>query len=539
MKWLYPTENTDFATVSNWGWVTTSDETIDSAPGELDTAKFIGLDTADGTASRTVTLSADTSVSNFIYQVGKSSGTLTFNLATYTLTVLGCMNLETERSYLNTDTLVFKDGTVAVTGTGRGTFVGGGTSGNKNADWGGFYVNIPAYNNRGCNLTLDNAKLNISGSAQLTFLATGIENGSYVRTNFVKLVNGAEINGHGFNVGVLPLNCPTAVDIEVKDSSKMTIYDSAYASEQYNNVLKFDGSDKLTVAFRDNSTLKVGLLIATGSKTSLLFTGGEHSLLGALNWADDGSMRVAAATVTVSDTAKVTVNTNTKLAGGATMNVCDGGQMIMPGGLSVGANFYAVSMLSNNTAPTNTVVVDDGELSAASMGFGAFVAAKDASDKDITCCYSNNCLRVVGPLSRVATTGENASGAISFNYGARVEFEIPAEGYHDSDGNVRVPVYANEVFRSTTTDDCSPITLALTTKAFDKKNPNKSITLMQCKNASQNVWGTPYPNQLSELFKNVVFVDSAKNPGTVTFSEDGKSLIYTAPAPMGLLISVR
>ena len=41
------------------------------------------------------------------------------------------------------------------------------------------------------------------------------------------------------------------------------------------------------------------------------------------------------------------------------------------------------------------------------------------------------------------------------------------------------------------------------------------------------------------LTNNVVFVDSARNPGTLSISADGKSLIYTAPTPTGMAVIVR
>ena len=49
------------------------------------------------------------------------------------------MNLVTDRNYLNTDGITFKDGTVRVTGNATGTM---NQYSQKNEDYGGFYVNL-------------------------------------------------------------------------------------------------------------------------------------------------------------------------------------------------------------------------------------------------------------------------------------------------------------------------------------------------------------------------------------------------------------
>ena len=220
------------------------------------------------------------------------------------------------------------------------------------------------------------------------------------------------------------------------------------------------------------------------------------------------------------------VKGNTVVLGGATLSVCDGGQFTTVSTLNIGSGLNGSLGIPNDYTPC-TLVIDNGTVKSSTVTFGG-------SEN-----FTNGVLRIGGSLSRFETTADYTD--ICFNFGTKVIFDIPKEGYRDSDGNLRSPLYAKGVFRSTTTDTCRPLSLELKTKEFDKANPQKSITLMNSWIEATTVYSVRYYTKdvFDTLTNNVTFVDSAKNPGTLSISEDGKSLIYTAPAPMGLLISVR
>ena len=148
--------------------------------------------------------------------------------------------------------------------------------------------------------------------------------------------------------------------------------------------------------------------------------------------------------------------------------------------------------------------------------------------------YADNILKLVGPLSRVEQTQGMLWGSptgMAFNYGTKVVFEIPAEGYHDADGVARAPVYTAGAFRSTTTENCRPIGLELATKAFDRANPKKSVTLLQAASDSRTVF--------DQLMANVTWTDNPNRHGALSVSEDGKSLVYTADFRQGLAVIIR
>ena len=514
MKWLYPTEDTDFATAANWAWVdSTQTGDITTGPGVDDTARFSGTNPIGD--PRVLTLSADTTVSNFIYEVDNGPAT-TVDLGNHTLTISNNFSIKNGVGGIRSYPLIFKNGAIDVPGSTVGTT----SSGQPCEDYSGFFMNRLQNNGAGVNLVFDNVSLVVTNAPKNVMLQAKFTSGE---TSRLCLTNGATWLSTGFQIISMEnyngTTSPSPVEMIVSgEGTSLTV----------KNGISLEPKSLLTLTFQDGASLDAKGINSTqaylsSTNTFITFNGGTHKLGNAQASGDNGSLTLSKTEFVVTNKAEIAATGRISFRCSSLFKVCDGAKVSTTEDVQVGHQAWSRDYYWG----TSTLLLDGGTISASSFGFGQMAN------------YSNNCLRVAGSLSRMETTGSGASGAISFNYGARVEFEIPAEGYRDSAGNVRVPVYANEVFRSTTTDDCSPITLALTTKAFDKKNPNKSITLMQCKNASQNVWGTPYPNQLSELFKKVVFVDSAKNPGTVTFSEDGKSLIYTAPAPMGLLISVR
>lgn len=190
---------------------------------------------------------------------------------------------------------------------------------------------------------------------------------------------------------------------------------------------------------------------------------------------------------------------------------------------SVGMRYNAPS----TAAGLCTLLVDGGIVSFPQISFGSHFVSSDGTQIET---YGDNCLRVVGPLSRVEQTQGTTAG-MAFNYGTKVIFEIPAEGYHDADGVARAPVYTAGSFRSTTTESCRPIGLELATKAFDRANPKKSVTLLQAASDSRAVFEL--------LMANVTWTDNPNRHGALSVSEDGKSLVYTADLRQGLAVIIR
>lgn len=510
MKWLYPTEDTDFATVSNWGWVdSTKTEEITSAPGEDDAVTFSATqaDQPDIIA-RSLTLSADTTISNFTFAA--SRGAFTVDLGSKTLTARGIMDFMQDRSTLNRDSITFKNGSIYIKTGGRLV--------SNTATW--------AY--RGLDLNFDNVtidSLECSGPV-FNIYSTGVEGGDYARTNHFVLANNSELKANTFKVNVANQNAPCYAEVEVKDS-KLTIYDEAKATSQTLNAITFSSSDKLAVKFQGNSSLDTGMLIVSGKGTSLSLNGGTHTLRFAYNWGENGSLRLSKGTMEVTNNASLSiVSGNTKILGGATLSVTDGGQFTTVGTVGIGSALNDALGIPNDYTPC-TFIIDNGTVKSSTITFGG------GAD------FTNSVLRIGGSLSRLETQYDYTD--ICFNFGTKVIFDIPKEGYCDAAGSVRSPLYAKGVFRSTTTDTCRPLSLELKTKEFDKANPQKSITLMNSWIEATTIDSVQYYTKdvFDTLTNNVTFVDSAKNPGTLSISEDGKSLIYTAPAPMGLLISVR
>lgn len=267
MKWLYPTEDTDFATVSNWGWVdSTKTEEITSAPGEDDAVTFSATqaDQPDIIA-RSLTLSDDTTISNFTFAA--SRGAFTVDLGSKTLTARGNMDFTQERSTLGRDSITFKDGSIYIIKGGR------------------LFSNTVTWAYRGLDLNFDNVtidSLECSGPV-FNIYSTGVEGGDYARTNHFVLANNSELKANTFKVNVANQNAPCYAEVEVKDS-KLTIYDATKADDatkaenQTLNAITFSSSDKLAVKFQGNSSLDTGMLVVSGTGTSLSLNGGTHTL---------------------------------------------------------------------------------------------------------------------------------------------------------------------------------------------------------------------------------------------------------------------
>lgn len=528
LKWAYAGEA--FEAPANWTWAAEPAGDVTTGPGEKDAVRFWGLATANAGAENTVRLAADVTVSNFNYDVQRASGKLVVDLGGKALTVLGNMNLTTDRANLNTDGITFRDGTVRVTGSAKGT---ANQYSQKYEDYGGFYVNLPGNSYAGLNCVLDNAVLDIS-SANLPMAAYhstgGVlgSSGAFCRTNHFTLVNGSEIRANRFTFDVQKINAPTHAIVDVKNS-KMTIYDEAKTGAQTFNVLICQGGGSLDMLFREGGSLETGQIRARGDM-SFLFDGGNHVLRGALNWGDDEALYLSGSRLTVANGAILDIQRGAKMQNGTVVEVRENASLSSRkanAAFSVGMRYNAPS----TAAGLCTLLVDGGIVSFPHISFGSHFVSSDGTQVET---YGDNCLRVVGPLSRVEQTQEKLDGAMSgmaFNYGAKVVFEIPAEGYHDADGVARAPVYTAGAFRSTTTESCRPIGLELATKAFDRANPKKSVTLLQAASDSRAVFEL--------LMANVTWTDNPNRHGALSVSEDGKSLVYTADLRQGLAVIIR
>lgn len=520
LKWVYAGEA--FEDPANWTWAEESTEAITAGPRDGDSVRFYGLATADAEAVKTLKLSANVAVSNFNYSVKRTSGQLVVDLGGNALTVLGNMNLTTDRAYLNTDGITFRDGTVRVTGSATGTK---NSFSQMNEDFGGFYVNLPGNSYAGLNCVLDHTVLDISSRnlPMVAYHSTGGDRGAagaFCRTNHFTLVNGSEIRASRFTFNVQNVNAPTHAIVDVQNS-KMTIYDETMTSNDHTfNMLTCQGGGTLDMRFREGGSLEAGQIKARVGM-SFLFDGGNHVLHGAFNWGDDEALYLSGSRLTVANGAILDIQKGAKIQNGTVIEVRGKASLSCTKantGFSVGVHYNYLS----TEAGLCSVVVDGGLVSFPLITFGQAEA------------YGDNRLSIAGPLSRVEQTQANLYGfpaGLAFNYGTQIAFEIPAEGYHDADGVARAPVYSAGAFRSTTTENCRPISLALATRTFDRANPKKSVTLLQAASDSRAVFET--------LIENVTWTDNPHRHGTLSVSDDGTCLVYTTGAKQGLAVIIR
>ena len=502
LQWTYSGTEA-FETPANWTWSTTSSDPIETCPGAVDTVRFKGAP-ASG-SDMTVTMNADAVVSNFIYEAGAKKGTIV-NLSSHTLTVSNNLSVS---SYLGQSALTFKDGRILLPGSQTGTK---STYGQLNEDASGFFMNrmaADAYG--GINLVFDNASLVATNSPYETTLQAKSLSGCADR---IQLLNGASWTLKNFKLKNTTEDAP--VDFVASgEGTSLTVAES----------LTFDHKTRISFTFKDGAELHAGRLYSTyaynaASNSIVTLNGGTHTLANINASYETGACLLTKTDLVVMNKAALTAEGQVQIRSSSSITVCEGGTFTTPGIMSIGrqdwdnqkANFHGNSSL----------VVDDGRVSAGRLMFGSRAE------------NSNNCLRVVGSLSRVEQNDAKLYGqqtGVALNYGTKVAFEIPSMGYCDADGAARAPVYSAGDFRSETADGCRPISLELTTKAFDKANPKKAITLMQAGANSTTVF--------EALIANATWVDNPLNHGELSVSEDGLSLVYTAPTPKGLLLIVR
>ena len=372
---------------------------------------------------------------------------------------------------------------------------------NENA--GGFFLNRAYDAYAGVSLTFDHATLDVVKAPKESALKVKQSWG----TSRIRLLNGSAWNLTSF----LLVNDPSCAIEVLAENSALVLRGN----------LSLDGSGTCRLTFRENAALQVGALRShgrTGAGAAILLDGGEHTLGRTENSGDNGSCSLSWTDVVISNKAVLTATSTLSIRSASSLTVCDGAQLMTPDTLRIGHQAWKWTSYFGDSS----LVVDDGTVAVGYLTFG-----------DIE-LYSNNCLRVVGPLSRVKQTEGMQWGSqtgMAFNYGTKVAFEIPAEGYHDADGVARAPVYTAGAFRSTTTESCRPIGLELATKAFDRANPKKSVTLLQAASDSRTVF--------DQLMANVTWTDNPNRHGKLSVSEDGKSLVYTADFLQGLSVIIR
>lgn len=493
LKWAYVGEA--FEDPANWAWAAEPAGDVTTGPGAADRVLFTGAN-----VDKTVRLNGDAVVSNFIYEAS-SKGATTVDLAGHTLTVTNNMSVKSDAKVVDTSALTFKDGAVRVTGSAEGTT----TYGQPNENAGGFFLNR-AYNAyAGANLTFDHASLDVAETPRPSALKVQQARGV---TSYIQLLNGAS-----WNLTSLTLVNDETGPIELTaDASSFTLAKDL--------ILEGKGACQLT--FRENAALSLGGALRAHNRKAagamILLDGGSHSLGYSAYSGDNGSCSLSWTDVVISNKAVLAAESLLSIRSASSITVCDGAQLTAPGTLSIGHQAWKTAAYFGDSS----LVVDDGMVAVGYLTFG-----------DIE-LYSNNCLRVVGPLSRVEQTQGKLWGSpsgMAFNYGTKVIFEIPAEGYHDADGVARAPVHTAGAFRSTTTESCRPIGLELATKAFDRANPKKSVTLLQAASDSRAVF--------EQLMANVTWTDNPNRHGALSVSEDGKSLVYTADVRQGLSVIIR
>lgn len=487
LSWTYAGEA--FEDPANWTWTSSSSEPILSGPGAADLVSF-GKTAVD----KTVRFNVDAVVSNFIVEAAADGGT-TFDLATHTLTVSNNMSLKCDGTLKSgiVPLLTFQDGTIRVEGTAKGTE----TWGQPNEDAGGFFLNR-AY--------ADMAALN------LCFERTVLEVASAPRWPSFMLKGGwraSRIHLKEKSSWTLPaFRCCN----DAGDPVEFCVEDSVFKVD--GDILYEKSNGRFQWLFTDGATFQVGGAVRTHNQTAaglaFLFDGGTHTWGKSNSAGDDGvSCSLSYTDVVVSNGAAVVAQGDLSIRSASTITVCDGARLSTPQTAKIGHQAWPYDYFFGDSA----LVVDNGMASFGSLEIGSLAR-------------SNNCVRVIGPTSRVEVTG-----SAQFNYGTTVAFAIPAEGYHDADGVARAPIFAQGKFGTKTTENCRPISLELKTRAFDRAKPKASVELLRATGDSSAAF--------TALLANVVFVDNPRNHGEVSVSEDGKALVYTAPLRSGLAVIVR
>ncbi len=146
-------------------------------------------------------------------------------------------------------------------------------------------------------------------------------------------------------------------------------------------------------------------------------------------------------------------------------------------------------------------------------------------------CYKPG-LRVTGTNGLVRAIGAGKVSSIYENIGATIAFEIPAEGFSDTNGTARAPIHLNaiqSVARLAGLADFGATTLEITARDWVKASPKETIKLVELVTANAAV--------LTNLKNAAVFTDTnGKTCPVLSVSGDGKVLSATAPVWPGFVV---
>lgn len=508
----------DFNAAANW-LVSDVEEAL-TGPTVHDTIRSMTVGCSE-TSDRTLTLGADAIVSNLSYNVSTKVGKLTLDLNDKVLTVDSDLSLSTRGNDTEGDELYVRDGTIRVVQSFPGTKT---QYGQMNEDRSGFFVNRMNAQNAGLKAVFDNVDIDVLSANQTVFNFYWLYGGNH----YMVFTNGSTLACTNLQIKTDPNQGSAKI---VFDGVGTSLYvddrgelGSAAGRAKFDAALSGDSE----VEFRNGASLHAGQLKKTGGAT-LFLRGGVHHLRSINDWGNWYSMNVSAGTLAV---------TNGTDGGGALLEYEGKIRINDSGRLYVGPDCLVSNVADNielflghldsgTTTGGGILDVDGGTVVAPWLRFGGKVAG------------SNAVVRIRGAHARIEQKKAQAWGAdspMTVNYGCGLEFVLPPTGFQDEDGNARAPIYAAGCIATTTADGVRPIYIRLNTRAFDKARPEQTITLIQATEKTNRV-GSDTSLFYAELLKTVIWDNSSH--GTLSVSDDGKSLLYTAPEKSGLVLIFR
>ena len=140
---------------------------------------------------------------------------------------------------------------------------------------------------------------------------------------------------------------------------------------------------------------------------------------------------------------------------------------------------------------------------------------------------SNACLTVSGSAPSITLSSTSAE-AFKVRMGSQLRFILPEDGFASAPISVSggVSIVADENDYAV-----DPVRLVIDANAFGKKHPQESVTLIECATASAE--------SLQRLANNLVFVDTLERRQGMVSVVGGTKLIYTAPPPLGTMVTIR
>lgn len=557
---------------------------VDRAPGEHDTAYFYRMSV---TADRRLRLEEDAVISNFLYEVDAAAdpGNLEFDLQGHTLTVMNGMNLKKPIEHTN-GVFTIKNGSIDIIGTNVGTT----TWGQWNDDHSGFFINKKQHDGGVIDLTLDNVRLSVTNwvtyknengglvystpcaikmkqSRNVFPLRKGhvvVKNGGVIDMPQLGIVGGSGMAGAVIKVtgaGSALLATNTAWDVMHDGEAVWNgvgLITLGSSTDDIRKVVTKTTVDNVEISITNDvpvayeETRKV-LIVENGAELHahqmnlehgayVVFDGSTNTVGGGYNWGYTGTVKTGStspnhhannAFLCVTNNALLLTGGNgngvarLSFSGRSKMKVCDGG---------VVSNVAEYAWYRfGQYAPDTVVEVDGGTISSAWISFGS----ENGNGANVNCR-----LAVRGARARIEGIGDifNEPGKMFFNDGASIDIEIPAEGFHDESGNARAPIYVGRsgYFAATPSNEetgSEMPKLTLSPDAFDHANPGKRVVLMEMTRTTEDANranGTALLRHLAETAD----ISAATPGGSVTVSEDGLRLIYTARR-RGTVVSVR